>query len=109
MTDTGLIVQLKAGKNGAAEQLLDRYYKQVVVSIRRQLETRITDDETGVLARSVFARAELTAADLRHDESLGVWLAGLTNTVVSEYISSCDLPPSSEIGIHFTAGELPPW
>ncbi len=109
MRDTNLIVRLKAGNAEAFEELLRRYYRQVEVSIRRQLETRIGPEEARHLARAVFVRAELSAEDLRHGERLGAWLANITNTVVAEYVQAQDRPPTLEIEPRQDSLELPPW
>lgn len=104
-----LILQLKTGNLQAFNELLRRYYPLVEISIRRQLETRISAAQARSLARAVFARAHLYAGDLRHDEQLGSWLAGLTNRIVSEYLAAAEAAPDHQTDEESHTQDLPPW
>jgi RNA polymerase sigma-70 factor (ECF subfamily) len=73
-----LVIRLKGGSRGAAEELVDKYYEQIYLYLRRLgHSSAVTED----LAQESFLQAWQHIGQLRNDGSLNSWLYHIASNV----------------------------
>ncbi len=80
--DDSLAVRLKTGNRNAATELVDAYYKQIYVFMRRAGYGRQTSED---LTQDCFLQAWQHIGQLKNDKALNSWLYRIAANVARQY------------------------
>jgi len=80
--DESLAMRLKAGNRNAATELVDAYYKQIYVFMRRAGYGRQTSED---LTQECFLQAWHHIGQLRNDKALNSWLYRIATNVARQH------------------------
>lgn len=80
MPDEFLVERVRAGDQGAFEELYDRYFARVHHFVARRLRNRADADET---VQEVFVNVFASIDSYRGEAPFGAWLFGLTRRTVA--------------------------
>jgi len=111
-TPNSLADRLRAGNRAAAAELVDVYYQQLYLYLRRLgHSTTVSED----LTQQCFIKAWQNIGQLRSDKSLGAWLFRIAGNVSNQYWrgrksenklsiegDEIDTPDSNEAGLDKT-------
>lgn len=100
-----LVDRLKAGDHAAAVELVDTYYKQIYLFMRRLGHSRQVSED---LTQESFFQAWRYIGQLREDKALNSWLYRIAGNVSRQYwrrhkksemlgIEGLDVPDSTEV------------